>query len=398
MHSEIVRKAGSSLCNFSAPVWLVGFRPFFIAACISGALFPLFWVLAYSGAFVRIGQAFDPFISALHWHKHEMFFGFGWALLGGFLLTASKNWLGIRGHHGATLGTLVLFWLLDRVAMAYGGGWSDIVVYALSIPFIFMIVTLLEIDLIRNRANDSYKDNVYFILALPLFILAKWAMLDREIDPAIGVAMTQGLFRLCFLLMLERTLEAFMKGAMGITLRRLPWIDHTIKTLGVVLIFIYNFPPSLQTLLSLLLAILMLIRWCYWHPFKALRRIDIGVMYLGYLAIAASLVIQSLMPLYGSFGLHVFTLGAIGLIAPAMIIRISNGHTGRKVVFSKIDKLAIYLMLTALLFRVGVPLLAPDLYTQCLYVSACCWLAAFTAVGYRCIPMLLGPRIDGRAH
>jgi uncharacterized protein involved in response to NO len=29
-----------------------------------------------------------------------MFFGFGWAVLGGFLLTASKNWVKIRGYHG----------------------------------------------------------------------------------------------------------------------------------------------------------------------------------------------------------------------------------------------------------------------------------------------------------
>lgn len=387
---------------FNAPVWLVGFRPFFIATCISGALLPLIWITIYSGALTEPIPAFNPFVSALHWHAHEMFFGFGWALLGGFLLTATKNWVGIRGRHGVTLLLLVLLWCLDRIAMAYGGNWPNMVVYTLSLPFILVIITLLEFDLIRNRANDSYQDNVYFILALPLFVIAKLALVTKGIDPALGISMTLGLFRLCFLLMLERTLEAFMKGAFGVVLKRIPWMDHAIKSLAAILIFAYAFSARLQMLLSLLLAALMLIRWAYWHPHKALRRIDIGVMYLGYLSIAASLVIQGLNAIYGhwsnSLATHVFTLGAIGLIAPAMIIRISKGHTGRKVNFTFLDKLSIYLMLLALFFRIGAPFLMTDRYTLWLYASALCWLIAFTITGYRCIPMLLAPRIDGRSH
>lgn len=392
----------NTLTCFNAPVWLAGFRPFFIATCISGALFPLVWVTIYSGTLEHPIPAFNPFISALHWHMHEMFFGFGWALLGGFLLTASKNWVGIRGRHGGTLLLLVLFWCLDRIAMAYGGNWPDALVYGVSLPFILMIVALLEFDLIKHHTNDSYKDNVYFILALPLFIVAKLALLTKSADPALGISMTLGLFRLCFLLMLERTLEAFMKGAFGITLRRITWIDHAIKSLGFILIFSYGIRPDLQTPLCLLLAALMMIRWTYWHPQKALRRIDIGVMYLGYLAISANLIIQGLIPFYGHWGsslaTHVFTLGAIGLIAPAMIVRISNGHTGRKVSFAVMDKLSIYLMLVALAFRIGAPFLMADLYTLWLSVSALCWFTGFTITGYRCIPMLLAPRIDGRIH
>ena len=117
---------------------------------------------------------------------HEMFFGFGWALLGGFLLTATKNWVAIRGRHCLTLVVLVVLWLLDRLAMAYGGNWSVATMYALSLPFMVMIIALLEIDLIRNRAKDSYRDNVYFILALPLFLVAKLALLNGNLDPATG--------------------------------------------------------------------------------------------------------------------------------------------------------------------------------------------------------------------
>ncbi|MFZ5462249.1 MAG: NnrS family protein [Pseudomonadota bacterium] len=39
----------------------------------------------------------------VQWHAREMFFGFGWAVMGGFLLTATKNWVRVRGYHGPPL-------------------------------------------------------------------------------------------------------------------------------------------------------------------------------------------------------------------------------------------------------------------------------------------------------
>lgn len=70
------------------PIWLVGFRPFFSLACLSGMLLPITWALIFGGA----APAPDASFSAVQWHAHEMFFGFGWAVLGGFLLTFTKNW------------------------------------------------------------------------------------------------------------------------------------------------------------------------------------------------------------------------------------------------------------------------------------------------------------------
>ena len=383
-------------------IWLVGFRPFFIATCVTGALFPMIWVSIYNGIFDPITDSFNPYLGPLHWHQHEMFFGFGWALLGGFLLTATKNWLEIRGVHGLRLAGLVILWLLDRIAMAYGGSWSATTVYTLSLPFIIAIVLLLEIDLLGHHAKDTYNDNFYFVLALPIFVVAKIALLNDYVDPAIGTSMTLGLFRLCFLIMLERTLEAFMKGGFGISLKRIPLIDHAIKFIGFMLIFVYWMDTTLSTLLYLALGTLMLIRFAYWAPDKALRRIDIGVMYLGYLAIAASLFMPCIPAQYSHWGsslaTHTFTLGAIGLIAPAMIIRISKGHTGRKVTFTTTDKICLYLMMSALVFRIGVPFFLPHLYTMCLMLSAACWFATFTILGYQYIPVLSAPRVDQRVH
>ena len=64
-----------------------------------------------------------------------MFYGFGWAVLGGFLLTATKNWLGIRGYHGSVLIVLVVLWLTERGLMAYGGALPGVVIAWLALLF-----------------------------------------------------------------------------------------------------------------------------------------------------------------------------------------------------------------------------------------------------------------------
>jgi hypothetical protein len=69
------------------PLWLVGFRPFFLLGCLAGALLPLAWALIFSG----VGALTASPVDALRWHAHEMFFGFGWAVLGGFLLTLATS-------------------------------------------------------------------------------------------------------------------------------------------------------------------------------------------------------------------------------------------------------------------------------------------------------------------
>ena len=102
---------------FTAAIWRAGFRPLFLLAFLSGAILPVVWGLLYSGHLVLP----DASLPLLQWHAHEMLFGFGWAVLGGFLLTASKNWVKIRGIHGGPLALITLMWVIERGAALYAG-------------------------------------------------------------------------------------------------------------------------------------------------------------------------------------------------------------------------------------------------------------------------------------
>jgi len=380
------------------PLWLVGFRPFFTLACLAGMLLPMLWAQIFSG---HLAAPSNPFTS-VQWHAHEMFFGFGWAVLGGFLLTSTKNWVSIRGYHGLALMWLSGAWLAERIGMSFGGTWPMPLFLLVNNLFLGSIIAMLMWTLIRHRDKDSYRDNAFFLVMLPAFIFAKYLMLAGG-DFTAGYSMAIALFRLAFLVMLERTLTGFMKAAFQAQILRHPKLDMAIKLLGLLLVIEFVLPRPLTAVISLLLATLLTIRFFYWKPQLAFTRIDIGIMYIGYLSIVGQLLIEAFGHVVnfvwvGSVSVHLFTFGAMGTVIPAMIIRISKGHTGRKVVFDGIDRLVLYIMLAALFIRVLLPQLAPAAYIGWIHLSATCWLAAFGILAWRTIPMLLQPRIDGREH
>ena len=380
------------------PLWLVGFRPFFALACLSGLSLPLLWVVVFLGLLPAPALP----VAAVQWHAHEMFFGFGWAVLGGFLLTATKNWVAVRGYHGAALMFLVAAWLFERLGMWLGGLWPAWLFAVSNTLFLASIVAMLLWTLVRHRKNDSYRDNYIFLLVLPAFLLAKQWVLSAEHFQA-GIAMATGLFRMAFLVMLERTLTQFMKNIFQVQILRNTALDRAIKLLGLLLVGAGLLPPWLAGWISLLLALLLAGRLLFWKPQLALRRLDLGIMYLGYGAIVLQLLVEFLgeaaQPAWvGSFSVHVFTLGAMGLIIPAMLIRIAKGHTGRKVVFDAIDKLALWIMIAAFVLRVIAPQVHPAAYALWILLAACGWFSGFAILAWRLIPYLAQARVDGKEH
>ncbi|MDI6747367.1 MAG: NnrS family protein [Rhodocyclaceae bacterium] len=380
------------------PLWQVGFRPFFALACLAGLSLPLWWVLVYTGA---VPPA-PTFVAPLQWHAHEMFYGFGWAALGGFLLTASKNWVGVRGWHGGALILLVAAWLFDRSAMSFGAAWPPMLFWLAHGLFQTAIVVMLLWTLFVQRVRENKSDNYFFWIILPLFLPAKYLIVQDEYF-ILGWSMTLALFRVAFLIMLERTQVQFMRGAFKVDILRNPYLDLAIKWLAVAVVFGQLLPAMLTGTLELVLALLLLVRFAGWYPGKAFSRLEIGIMYLGYLAIVAQLLISAVgqftqLPWVGSVSAHVFAVGVMGLILPAMIVRISKGHTGRNVVFERADKVVLWVMLTGLVARVIAPQLYPAGYTMWLHLASTCWFVAFGVLLWRYLPFLLAPRADGRAH
>lgn len=383
---------------FAAPLWLVGFRPFFALACLTGATLPLTWVAILSGAFPAPRVPF----SIVQWHAHEMFYGFGWAVLGGFLLTSTKNWVGVRGWHGAPLALLASAWLVERGGMWFARELPPWLFRVSNNVFLASAVVMLLATLLLHREKDTFKDNVIFIAVLPVFLGAKWLLLSTD-HQALGVSMTLGLFRVAFLVMLERTLTQFIKGGFQVQLPRHLALDGAIKALGVALVFEGFAAPLLSAAAALLLATLLLVRFAIWKPQLGFRRLELAVMYLGYLGLVGQLVLEfggRLVPhaWAGTLPLHVFTLGTMGLIIPAMVVRLARGHTGRKVEFDRGDRAVLWVMLAAFGFRVVATQFDAEGYQRWLTAAAACWALGFGTLLLRYLPFLARPRVDGKEH
>lgn len=331
-----------------------------------------------------------------------MLFGFGWAVLGGFLLTASKNWVKIRGLHGFPLAIALLLWLVERAAVLSAGALPGWLWWPSVNAFLLFVAGYVVWSLVRYRKQDSFSDNAFFLLILPLFLLSKNLLLNGETF-AIGWTMALGLFRIAFVVMFERTFPPFMKAAAGIHLRPLPRLGLAIKVLLVIAVFEALLPPAISGAILLAAATLLAIRLALWRPIIGIATFSVAIMYVGYLGLITHLVLEALRVQGIFFGLgavatHTFSFFCLGGVAAAMMIRVSQGHTGRALVFTRQDRLAFALLGLGAYFRLVATQLWPYLYLTWITWAGISWAACFALLGIRLVPFLWRARIDGKEH
>jgi len=86
------------------------FRSFFLGAMTFAIVAMMVWWTqspGFNGTFADI--------AAIHWHGHEMVFGYALATVTGFLLTAVMNWSGMNSACGWPLAFGFLLWCLARL-------------------------------------------------------------------------------------------------------------------------------------------------------------------------------------------------------------------------------------------------------------------------------------------
>jgi uncharacterized protein involved in response to NO len=378
------------------PLWLAGFRPFFVLAIFFGSLMPALWGFVFSGR-LNLPVGMNP----LQWHAHEMFFGLGGAVLIGFLLTASKNWVKVRGIHGRGLMILVVLFAFERFFIYYAFDVEPVFRHVgLSVFFAASVFYILG-TLFKHRRNDSFSDNYFFVILLGLILIAKNLLISDSFYQH-GTAMTVGLFRLAFAVMFERTMLQFMKNSEGHELYRNKILDLSIKLSVLVAAFQGFFSPVIAASILILTGSLLFVRWILWRPDLGLKKFSNATMYAGYLGLVIHFFVSAIQLLdiwsFGTIALHTFTLLCLGLVVPSMLIRISQGHTGRKPQFLAPAKIALSLIFISALVRLLLPLAFPAYYSAWIMTAGLLWSVAFLILGFWLVPYLFQERIDGKEH
>ncbi|GID07407.1 NnrS family protein [Pseudomonas sp. 008] len=380
------------------PLFRLAFRPFFLAGCLLAVLVIPLWLAAFSGSISN----WQPAGGWLGWHRHELLFGFGLAIIAGFLLTAVQTWTGRPGLSGKPLAALALLWLLARVAWLANAPWPLLAVLELAFPL--AVAVLMGFTLWKVRQKRNYP----IVVVLMLLALADGLSLYGLVEGHEGwqrQGVLSGLWLVAAMMGLigGRVIPFFTQRGLGRVegVAAWPWLDRLLLVGSPLVALLYAAGPALapNVWVGLLFAVLAaghLVRLVRWHD-RALWRVPLlWSLHLAYGWLAVACLVMALwhfgVPVNPSLAVHCLTIGAMAGLVLAMIARVSLGHTGRPLEPPSGMTLAFILLNLACLSRVVLILFLP---LAALWLAGLCWALAFALYAWRYGPMLLRARVDG---
>ncbi|HET8731343.1 MAG TPA: NnrS family protein [Moraxellaceae bacterium] len=380
------------------PLWRMGFRPFFLGGTFFAVLAIALWLTALNG----ITTNPVPVGGWLAWHRHEMFFGFGAAIVSGFLLTAVQNWTGQPGLSGRHLAALAGLWVAGRLAWA--GGAPVVLLLPLELAFLPTVAAIVAWQLWRVRQWRNYPVvAVLGLMAVADALVTVGALRgDAELQRRGGLAAAWVIVTLLGLIG-GRVIPFFTRRGLALkgTPEDLRWVDWLAMGGGLFMIFLTlsgwsDHPQAALTVLCGSLALAHLFRVIYWYDHGIWKVPLLWSLHLAYAWLVVSLAGLALWHggLIATLGLplHALTVGAMGGAILAMVARVSLGHTGRELRPPAAMGMAFALLNVAALGRVGVAAMWPKVG---LLLAGACWIAAFGLFCGCYAPMLLRPRADG---
>ena len=357
------------------------------------------WLAAYTGA-----VALPTPLPASLWHGHEMLFGYGTAVLAGFLLTATPGWSGRPPVKGAALAALAVIWLAGRL-MSFAGGSVPGIAAAIDLAFLPALAVA-----IAPALQAAPRRNLLFLPVLGLLVLANLAVQLDALDvlPGAGPMALRAaldLFALLIALVGGRIVPAFTASALaaqGEAAGVRPFSTRDQLAIGALVTLLLADLVGVTPVAGVIaLAAAALNGWRLhgWAGSRSLRQPILWVLHLGYAWLAIGLAWKGLVDLTGfvppADALHGLAIGAVGTMTLAVMSRATLGHTGRPLHAPRLI-VASYLLVSAAAIARLAAALAPALALPLLVLSGACWSLAFLAFATRLGPALLRPRADGR--
>lgn len=377
----------------------LGFRPFFLGAGIFAMLSIAWWALLYTGhSLVQIQS-----ITNAQWHAHEMLYGYGLAVVAGFLLTAVRNWTGIPTLNGKPLLGLFALWVSARVLFLYG---TSLMLWAMIADLLFGLLLIVSISIPIFRAKQWPQLAVIVKVAMLwlgnlVFYLGYYQVLQDGMLYAINGAV---LLLIGLILMIGRRVIPFFieRGvAQAVKIQHQKWLDISILVAFLALFIneIFYRHTELTPYLAIALFLMNGYRLLGWHVAGIWRVPLLWSLYLSAWAINVGFLLYGVHIVFAIplvLVLHLFTIGGIGLMSLAMMARVALGHTGRDILASSVWLIPSFVaVLLSLLLRVFAPMLAMQFYSSWVVAASVCWILGFAVFVWIYTPILYQPRVDG---
>ncbi len=377
----------------------IGFRPLFLLATLFSTVLMALWVFFYSTQ--QPLSSFD-YYSSVTWHVHEMIFGYGMAVVAGFLLTAIRNWTRVQTVNGINLMLLVLVWVLGRIApFVFNQAWLIALVDMLFLP---LLAVFVAIPLVKtgNKRNYFMVGMIVLMALLNLLLhLDKLGVVQNTAIPAYKTAFY--IIIALIIVMAGRVFPMFSQNGVPVRYQvvKYPIIEKLVMPSYFVFILSLLFigSPILTAITAILAALIHAIRLKGWYNRQIWQVPLVWILHVGYLFLIIGLVMTAIsqyIPSLYFLALHAFSIGTLGIVTIGMMARVSIGHTGRDLRFPpKLLKPAFILMVLAVIVRVFVPLVVPSIYLWTIIVSGSLWVVTSALFVLSYAKILVSPRADG---
>ena len=373
-----------------------GFRPFFLAATVWGALSMVLWILEVSLG-LGLGGA-----SGSAWHAHEMLFGYTSAALAGFLLTAIPNWTGRLPVSGPPLLALFALWAAGRLALLWPSALGETASLAVDSSFLPVLFLICAREIVAGKKWKDLK-----VLAA-LFALASgnaffhygnvvWG--DIALPSRVAIAA----YMMLIMIIGGRILPSFTRNWLskrGVTTLPSPYgrfdVVALLTALGALALWIADPQGWATGVSSVTAAVLHAIRLARWRGWMTTAEGLVLVLHLAYGFVVLSFLsfgVAAFGLLEPIAALHVATVGCLGAMTLAVMTRATRGHTGLELRASGLTIASYVAMIAAGALRPLTALL-PDLHSEIVALAGAAWIVAMLLFVAEYGPVLLTKRKD----
>ncbi|MDT3683524.1 MAG: NnrS family protein [Pseudorhodoplanes sp.] len=381
--------------DYAGPaIFSYGFRPFFTGGAVWAALAIILWIPLYTGD-LTLPSAISP----LHWHVHEMLYGYVAAVIAGFLLTAIPNWTGRLPVCGAPLAALAALWLAGRIAMLSTATIGLVPAAVIDVAFLASLATVAMREII---AGKNWR-NLRVLAIVALLILGNVVFHIETIwYGAADYGIRLGLAAVMLLISLVggRIIPSFTRnwlvrenpGRLPQPFGRLDMVTIAFSAVALAAWVIMH-EHAVAGGLLLIAGALHIVRFVRWAGDRTLADRLVLVLHVayafvptGFILIGASILWPAVLP--ASAGIHAWTAGAIGMMTMAVMTRASLGHTGQALAASPATQVIYALVFIAAVTRITAAFTGDMVF---MHISATAWVLAFG--GFAAV---YGPRLIGR--
>ena len=394
-------------CEAKHPLWLCGFRPFFVLTAAAAPLFISLWIAFLAFGLPLPAVVGGPFI----WHTHELIFGFGLAAVAGFSLTSIPEFTASSPVDRPSVRLLTGLWLLGRLAFWTSGllGNPALAVSGLAHLALLGILSARLAPRLWRDPNRRHLSFLWSFGGLALCIAGFYLAALRGQPPGPWLDATLGVLMMLIVVAMSRISMRIVNKAIdestvdGETATvdyraRPPRRNLAIFCIGLYTLIELVMPGSrISGWLALATAAALLNLLNDWHVGRALLRRWPLMLYAVYALMAAG---------YGSMGLalildgtgfsagrHLLTVGALGLNIYVVMCIAGRIHCGYALDERRWVPIGALMLVAAALLR-AASAWAENAGHLLLGLSGLLWAGAFLLYAWYMLPILLAPRPD----